>query len=449
MPDKYIIRSNVPILDEHVIRDEDGNPIAKIDEKRLHHIAERNNKRIVETGDWIPIVVGHTKGEPGDYVPEEEQPEIVGYAGNLTVGKFKRTGRKALHATFKFFKDKVDKIRKYPRRSIELWLTDWKIDPISLLGATTPERDLGLLQLSEGGRKRYRRVLKFERSEKPMDHEAIVKAVLEAIKQTDVWKFMEQMMKEGEQEPEEPGLEGEGLDDLDGEVDDADLNPEDEGEGLDDGEGGREPAVGKPEEEGQEPVRYSAMGGGCSAPSGSNTFTQGDFSGNGMKHKKNLAPAKHPRGRQQYQRTPARVTAEVDDAPADVRQLRVKLSRYERAVGGLQAAYNDLRIRFQRSEREKDLMALEGQGYELDRDEELDRLAGLDDDEYAYNLNLIRKRYSRAPVGEPRFDLDEARTGNPTPRLGGRDRDQALQVANYASRKGISYAEALEELEGA
>jgi hypothetical protein len=151
----YIVVRGVPILDEHVIRDDDGHPIAHLNAKRLEKIAERNNKRIQETGDLIPIIVGHTKGEVGEYVPEEDQPEIVGYAGRLSVGPLFRTGRRAIKATFKFFRNQLHKIRLYPRRSVELWLSDWKIDPISLLGATTPERDLGLLQLSRYGLRQF------------------------------------------------------------------------------------------------------------------------------------------------------------------------------------------------------------------------------------------------------------------------------------------------------
>src|SRR5690348_10993768 len=171
---KLIEVPDVAILDEHSIRDKDGKILAKIDEARLKQIAEVNNKRIKDTGDMIPLVIGHTKGEVGEYVPEDQQPEIVGYAKNLRVGKFKNTSRKAIHATFQFFKDKLDKVRNFPRRSVELWLSDWKIDPISLLRATTPERDLGLLQLSKGGKKVYKRILKSPlkfQKEGPMDSE--------------------------------------------------------------------------------------------------------------------------------------------------------------------------------------------------------------------------------------------------------------------------------------
>src|SRR5579859_5194319 len=101
----------------------------------LGRIAANNNRRVKETGDWTPIVIGHTK----DNAPENEQPEIVGYASNFTVKPLFRTGRYAIHAVCRFFKNKLDKVKNFPRRSVELWVTREEVDPISLLGATSPQ----------------------------------------------------------------------------------------------------------------------------------------------------------------------------------------------------------------------------------------------------------------------------------------------------------------------
>lgn len=410
MSSKWVTVDNVPVLDEHSIKDKEGKVLARIDESRLRHIAEVNNKRIKDTGDMIPLVIGHTKGEVGEYVPEDQQPEIVGYARNLRVGKFKNTSRKALHATFQFFRDKIDKVRNFPRRSVELWLSDWKIDPISLLGATTPERDLGLLQLSKGGKQVIRRTLngrlKFQKEADSMDTEKIVQEVLKAFEQSDLGQFLQKLKDEvegGEEEGQEPGMEGE-----------PEVPPSDE---LDmEGEEGHEP-LGDEEPE-EQPERYSSVAGG------SNTYTQ-SFGGGPMKR------VKHSRGQTQ--------------TPASDRSDRIRMSRLEKANQGLQAAYNEVRIRLQRSEREKDLLALQGAGYDFDINEELDWLAPLPDSDYEFHFDRLRKRYAKAPVGQT-VDLEYTRSNAPFGGSQGRSKEKAMEIAEYARRKGCAYEEALQEL---
>ena len=51
----------VPILDEHLLKDEKGREITYLDGKKLQRIADNNNRRVVRTGDLAPLVVGHTQ----------------------------------------------------------------------------------------------------------------------------------------------------------------------------------------------------------------------------------------------------------------------------------------------------------------------------------------------------------------------------------------------------
>lgn len=112
---------------------------------QLQQIANNNNRRIQQTGDATPVTIGHTE----DGRDEDEQPEIVGWATNFSVGPLFDTGLQALFADFHVRKDEKDRINKYfPRRSVEFWPKRMEVDPISLLGATTPEQDLGLLQFA-------------------------------------------------------------------------------------------------------------------------------------------------------------------------------------------------------------------------------------------------------------------------------------------------------------
>ena len=156
-PIEYVVARHVAVLDEHPMSSgPDGTP-TYCGPKELQQIADNNNKRVHETGDACPIVIGHTV----DGKPEKAQPEVVGYATNFTTGPLFNSGRMGLFADFHIRKDKIEEVNKYPRRSVELWPKRWEVDPISLLGATTPERDLGLLQMQRQGEHptRYSRAL--------------------------------------------------------------------------------------------------------------------------------------------------------------------------------------------------------------------------------------------------------------------------------------------------
>jgi len=69
-----IVKHHVPILDEHELKDNKGNVVIRLDKDKLQEIVNTNNTRMSNTGDEIPLVIGHTK----DDAPESEQPEIVG-----------------------------------------------------------------------------------------------------------------------------------------------------------------------------------------------------------------------------------------------------------------------------------------------------------------------------------------------------------------------------------
>ena len=444
MPD-FITKRSVPVLDEHVLthEDEDGREVrVPIDARKLQEIADRNNRRAAETGDLTPIIIGHTKDE----ADESEQPEIVGYAGNFKVEPFARTGKKALTATFKFFRSALDKVRKYPRRSVELWLSDWKIDPIALLGATTPERDLGLLRLSRSGRKIRRIFYSHESQMTPTTPPAqgsapgadpMVQKLMAALQQTSVWKWAEQQMADQQAAEMNPGpqmgmdlptdmsppppdefgdgdFEDDGWEDGEGDVDDQedDWDEDDEEDADDEGE----------------PVRYMA-----SAPSGTNTHCPSGTSPRKTKMNRQPAPTN-------YQ------AAEIlDRVRMAADQRRAEKVRYERALGKLQKENESLRLRFQRAERERDLVQLEAEGYLFDRVEELDHVSALSDDAYQKHLAMVRKRYQRAPIGEARWNPASLRSASPGQ---GRSRERCQEIQEYATQKGVTYQEALAELEG-
>ena len=360
-----IVKHHVPILDEHELKDGKGNVVIRLDQKKLSEIVRVNNKRMGSTGDEIPLVIGHTK----DDASEDDQPEIVGYATNLKVEPFFKTGRKCITATFKFFKHAADKVRGFPRRSIELWLSDYKIDPISLLGATTPERDLGLLRLSKGGVKKYQRTMGMN------DQQGIIDGVLAGLQQTDVWQFLTQLSQQGgEAPPEEGGMPPEGM-------------PE---EGMDPGMGEEMPMD---EGMGEEPMPEESM--------------------------EEEQPIQSSKGGRRYD--------------------RIKLSRVEQENQLLHKEIQNIKIKFQRAEREKDLIELEAEGFMLDRGEELSLVQSLPEKTYKAHLQIIRKRYQKAPIGARASYYQESRTGGQRVRT----KDEVNSAIEFATQNGISYQEAL------
>ena len=150
-PDEYVLAPPCAALDEFTMTDDDGSFVAKIDESYLDKFVKHMNDREQLTGDLCPLVIGHTPDAGDGYVPETDQPPIVGYARSWFKAPLGNTGRYAAFFTPWIRKDRVQLAKDHPRRSCEVWVSRYEADPISLLGATTPARDLGLMKLSRNG----------------------------------------------------------------------------------------------------------------------------------------------------------------------------------------------------------------------------------------------------------------------------------------------------------
>lgn len=139
-----MVFDNVAVFDEHTGED-DG---VVYDRRTLEAIAANCNRRIDDTGDWCPIVIGHTSyGEEGG-TPHD--PPVVGFAGPWWVAQYgKQRPRWAIFCQCWLFAEMADVWKKYPRRSVEIWPeqdpTQRFFDPLCLLGSETPRRDLGLM----------------------------------------------------------------------------------------------------------------------------------------------------------------------------------------------------------------------------------------------------------------------------------------------------------------
>ena len=151
-PSQFTVVPHVAILDEFTMTTDDGSFLAKIDEAYLDQLIAHMNERERLTGDLSPIVIGHTTDDPQ---PEIQGPLLVGFARNWVKGPLGETGRQAAFADCWIYTKDADLVRRFPRRSAEVWVSRHEIDPISFLGPTTPCRDLGLLKLSRDGSLTY------------------------------------------------------------------------------------------------------------------------------------------------------------------------------------------------------------------------------------------------------------------------------------------------------
>lgn len=144
-PQKWVTVESVPLLDEHEMTNEEGKPVAFVDRTILQEIAQNNNRRVRETGDPATLILGHTSEDPR----AEEKP-AKGFVVNYKVVPFKRdpkTGqmRYTIAGDYKFRPKNAHLIEEYPRRSVELWWNKKELDPIAMLGGTSPERDLSVV----------------------------------------------------------------------------------------------------------------------------------------------------------------------------------------------------------------------------------------------------------------------------------------------------------------
>lgn len=157
--DDFIVFPSVPVWKEHTNERDFAKPV-HFGEEELREVVERCNRRIADTGDYPPVVLRHTSDEDKSF-----DPPVVGFAGPFRMGTIGEEDPKpAILADLRVFKEDVERVRRYPRLSVEYWASDDNptggyFDPISLLGAETPELDLGI-RFSKSGLKaaRYSRL---------------------------------------------------------------------------------------------------------------------------------------------------------------------------------------------------------------------------------------------------------------------------------------------------
>jgi hypothetical protein len=349
----------VAILDTHTMKHPTTKKDVVVDKEFLQRIADRNNKRVRDTGDEIPVCIGHTREDD----KETEGPPTVALARDFYVAPLYKSGRYGLWCKWRVRKGKKELLVDYPRRSVELWLDDLSIDPIAILGATAPDRDLGLIRLNKDpGREHMTLTMQHPEKDNSMDPTQIAEQVLALIDQQPWKKFLDQFMTEimsGEE-----GAEGEPPPEVPA--------------------GHNEPPV--PEEPAQEPE-------------------------SGPEAEEEEPPSKMSADNQMAGVNP---TPDLEKKAAMASGTNTGLSKFSRTnmsieerLAASEAANRALVIKFARAERAGDLLSLQNQGIDLDVDEELAVVAPengepLSDDQYLAYRDRIVKRYSRSPVGAAR-----------------------------------------------
>lgn len=152
----FVTKHNRPIFAEHETIGADGKK-HRYDRAALAAIADRCNRRILDTGDLSALSAGHT--------PDHEQmakgmpmPDLVGFAGPFRLALLgQEAPRWCIVADEHVFRDDYQRVKKMPRRSPEVWLEprmeDRILDPIAVLGAETPRLDTGIGRFSRSARR--------------------------------------------------------------------------------------------------------------------------------------------------------------------------------------------------------------------------------------------------------------------------------------------------------
>lgn len=392
--DDFVVYENVAVFDEH-----EGDDGTVYDRRLLEQIAQNCNRRIEDTGDYVTVVVGHTPDERGKY-----DPPVIGFAGPFHVGRIgKKKPRWAILGKFWIFPDEVKTFRRNPRRSVEVWPEETPeqryFDPIAVLGAETPRRDLGLVYSK---RNRMTRPVKYEASVAGGSNTYLPSTKLKhekgdaMLQQEDILQLIEALRPVVQQMIDESA----GFPDQEDGIEDVQADePIDETPPVEDDM----PPVEEPVEE--EPMLNSKCG----------TNMQ----------------EKYRKQRDDYK-------LRYQKAEGERRELAEKYAKLEKAN-------NDLQGKQKYAKRVSDVLALREQGFIVETDE-VDDFVGRSDADWNAHVDRIKLKYQRAGTGLPPGAIAQA------PHYVKQDADQYVaqakaEVQKYRKEgKELSYGKVLNHL---
>lgn len=419
----YVIVDDVPIFDEDEL-----NPTEK-----LMRICEVNNNRIMDTGDKIPLVIGHTT----EGATEKEQPEIVGWASNLKLGTIGNLNpRSVITATWEILKDCADEVKKYPRRSIELWLDDYIIDPIALLGASRPAKNLGLLTFSAEKQSKITKYFE-DKEEIEMDKTDIINLITEIMNQSELAAAVKKIMEDHarlehqEQAEEQPEADQEGVE-TEQDAEEAAETPEEEASETEEVAQEAEEHPELSDETVEQIVEDHEVAKEEATPGAGNTFVPAIEGDEDEKKKK----------KNELQGEVVKYQAEVNQYKIDLETKNAIVEKYAAELKKVADERNDLVNKYKMAVREKDLVVLSHQ-YSFDKDVELKEVESMDDAQYDQHINIIKTRYNKVPLDRGFVSPIQ------TEQIGGKERlsqEQILAIVRYAGQHKMEFEAAKREL---
>lgn len=457
----FLVFEDRPIFCEHTATDG-----TVYDKRRLQELCDNQNRRISETGDFTPIVVGHTP-DKYELARGAGQPEVIGFAGPFRLGLIGNDSPKwAILARLHVFTGDETKFRKNPRCSVELWPDEGFFDPISVLGAETPKLELGMhyardrqgrdvrrytavapsgtnvfapttaddKNTARAGADKHKQSYSAESQVMALSPEDIGQ-IVEALKSTAEFQWIQAKMQS------EAG-NGDGL----GDGSDVDAAPPAEPPAAPPAK----PAV-PPAAKGEEPdEKYAAECDPADEPPTGGVKEQyrkpvADAGGEKDKYSKEkpMPDSQVAAGGVQDRQARAIADAERDElkvkyakAQKDARDFKDK---YERLTADVESLKYDKR----RADRKSALLDLTNAGYQLDLEEELGDCDGMDDKGFEKHLERIRTKYARAPIGrslpqEPAKKFIKSEQDSI---------DLSNKARTHALKHGLSYSAALEAVQ--
>ena len=436
----YELSADVPIVDEFTRANGE-----KVGKRELDKLCAAANMRIADSGDYVPLTVGHTPDDPD--APEHKQPAIIGYAGPFRVEKFGAVNpRWAIIAeNWAIERPSLGIARKHPRRSPEI-LFDAKsgdplyLDPIALLGARTPRRALGL-KLSAEGHVRERCEMAMagasstytpgvEETEKngagSGNNADLVSRLINELETTDVFVWARSKMKEEmEAGEEEPGM----------------LNDEDTGEEMD-GDGDKPGEESDAEDGEKETNAEDDEGDEKSESESSEDPDESSDEDEDDDKEKNMSTATKANTGTTYKERLAAVSKERDTYKERLAAKEKELATLKGANSGLSARVEKLEAEQRCASRKEKLRALHATGRQFDVEKEFARVEKLSDDAFNVMVESLETNVQPVPIGR---GLPEGH--NPVGELSMDKREKnAAEAEKVARREKIPYGEALERV---
>lgn len=440
----YNIYQDIPIFDE----DEEH------DEAYLQEICRVNNDRILDTGEYVPLSLGHTL----DGVPEIEQPDNVGFAWNFhitTIGNLHP--RKTVSCTFGIEKDKQEIVKDYKTRSVELWEQDKVIYPIALLKNARPAKQLGVMQYSK---ENQTKLIKYSYEEgDEMDRDTITQLVVDTINQSELAAAIKNcqeelakltLIKQKENEPELPTAEEgkeevgeEGAEETGEEASEADeserIAKDAEKEGEEHPELPKEDIEQIAEDHVKADEADPTKNEEGAMPSGSDTFQPGFDKKKKEKDLDDEETEVEDKDENPDKKKKHEAEGEVIRYQEELKVKEVIVSKYQEQFKILENEKNEAVRRYQIAQREITLTQLSNE-FNFNTEAELKLVEKMDDQAFLNHCEIIKTRYAKAPIGRAIINPVKEVADNKI------SEEKVLEIVRYASKHNMSFEQAKKEV---